>query len=465
MSFDLIVEIPPHRRPEREYVLSVLLRDWLGISFAVRVVDHRSETRLQRAGGTSEKSVVIPDVLFAPSTPWLARESLPGPIIDAVPLPDCADGDAVPLIYPAHGAAPQFVRSTGPQVMLGFDVLGALFFLLTRYEEHVGAAERDNRGRFPASASVLTDWVSWPVADMYTQALGRLLDSVWPGLWRGREARGKVALSHDVDHPAARMRWHGGERLRVLAADVARRRDPDLALRRLCGFLPGAQLRRLDPFDTFDFLMSVSESVGIASTFFFLTLDTARPDGSTYTVDDPWAQGLLGRIAARGHHVGLHGSYTSSTDASRIAAEWQALEGARPDLPPGVLRRAIRQHYLMWEAGTTWPAQVAAGLEVDESLGYADEVGYRAGTARAFPAFDISRRQALPLEIRPLHVMDVTLTRYKQTKPAEALAIVSALGKRTRTYGGLLSVLWHNSSLETDRDKRLYRDLVTELTA
>ncbi len=59
--------------------------------------------------------------------------------------------------------------------------------------------------------------------------------------------------------------------------------------------------------------------------------------------------------------------------------------------------------------------------------------------------------------------MDVTLTQYRHASAAEILAAVASLGDRTRRYGGRLSLLWHNSSLETGSDRRLYRQLVHEV--
>ena len=227
MSAELIAEIPSHRRPEREYVLSVLLRDWLGIDTVVTVVEGSHETRLRPTGVTGGTSLVIPDVLFAPSTPWLSRDSLPGPDFPRVSLSDHEGADIVPLLFAGPGE-PLLVQPDSGQVRLGFDLLGALFFLLTRYEEYVDAPNRDERGRFPASASVLADWVAWPVADMYVHAFSQVLGAIWPGMPRPQGEPSPVWLSSDLDHPAARMRWRGGrQRFRVLGSDLVRRRDPD----------------------------------------------------------------------------------------------------------------------------------------------------------------------------------------------------------------------------------------------
>ena len=59
--------------------------------------------------------------------------------------------------------------------------------------------------------------------------------------------------------------------------------------------------------------------------------------------------------------------------------------------------------------------------------------------------------------------MDATLLQYLTVSGEEAFATVAAMGRRTRTYGGAFSFLWHNSSLETGADRRLYLRLLGEL--
>jgi hypothetical protein len=146
-----------------------------------------------------------------------------------------------------------------------------------------------------------------------------------------------------------------------------------------------------------------------------------------------------------------------------MADEWSRLAAACSTVAPGVLRRAIRQHFLLWRPGVTWRAQATAGLTEDETLGFADAVGYRAGTARSFEAFDVALGRPLDLRVRPLHVMDVTLLQHMSIGLEKGLAIVAEMARRTRRYGGDLSVLWHNSSLESARAKALYLRLLDDV--
>jgi hypothetical protein len=250
-------------------------------------------------------------------------------------------------------------------------------------------------------------------------------------------------------------------RARTVGGDLVRRRDPLLAMRRGVAFLAGAgRSRGIDPYDSFGFLMDASERLGLASTFYFLAGSSDLPYGSRYALSEPWVARLLREIAARGHHIALHGSYLTWRDAVRLRGEWDTLAEATRALPAGIVRRAVRQHFLRMEPGSTWRTQAEAGLEDDASYGYPEAPGFRAGTARSFMAYDLSGGGQLPLRVSPLHVMDATLTEHLQLDEQSARAKVLELSGRTRRYGGSLSVLWHNSSLETSRARRLYEGII-----
>jgi hypothetical protein len=299
-----------------------------------------------------------------------------------------------------------------------------------------------------------------PIVDAYVEVLWQALHGLCPRLER-RRGDFRIALSHDVDRPLASLGRSVPALVRQLGADALIRRDAGLAMRRVRSW---AALRRgdhrLDPFNTFDFLMDVSERHAITGAFYFLATEDASELDGPYTLEHPWIQLLIRRIHERGHEIGLHASFHSHVDAGRTEAEFRRLRQTAERLGVTQERWGGRQHYLRWENPVTWSNWEAAGLDYDGTLAYADQVGFRAGTCHEFPAFHLHDRRPLQLRERSLHVMDGTLFEYMRLSPAAAFDRVMAVARECRRYSGTLSLLWHNSSLPTRREKQWYEKTV-----
>ena len=305
----LLVEAPAAYEPERRYVLDVVLGDWLGPR--LRAARRASGARCASASPASRTGLAcaVPDVLFAtPERDWLTA---------ALAARRCASRGGLPVLY---GDA----RRAGQPARLDVDVFGSAFFMLTRYEELV-VADRDQlralpgrgvgrrpRGlpRHPARRRLRRAAVGRPAA-------------VWPRL-RRRPRAFEVAAHPRRRRPAGDAR----ARARAIARQLARRpRAPRGPAARACGAraLAARGDRRLDPHNTFDFLMDVSERHGLRSAFYFLAHRDGRP--ARRRLPRSSTRGcapLIGHVHRRGHEVGLHPSFGTYRDAGRTA------RGVRP---------------------------------------------------------------------------------------------------------------------------------------
>jgi len=220
-----------------------------------------------------------------------------------------------------------------------------------------------------------------------------------------------------------------------------------------------------DPYNTFDFLMDTSERHGLRSTFFFLAGPTAAGIDGTYALSDPPIADLLRRVNERGHEVGLHASYDSFRSAERIELELDGLRAACRGVGFEQSSWGVRQHYLRFEAPITWRSQAAAGLAYDATVGFADANGFRAGTCREYPVFDLDDRRRLDLWERPLTFMDAASREFLAGDLDDAAERARALVGTCRRHQGGAVLLYHNSSLPSARQRDHYRTLIEALVA
>ena len=114
----------------------------------------------------------------------------------------------------------------------------------------------------------------------------------------------------------------------------------------------------------------------------------------------------------------------------------------------------------------TYQNLLKVGILEDYSMGYADDIGFRAGIATPFYWYDLENEQATALKIHPFAVMEVTMQQYLQLSPEEAVEQVKPLIAATKAVGGTFSTLWHNSTLSNIEEwegwRKVYEKIIKE---
>ncbi|MCO4322425.1 polysaccharide deacetylase family protein [Aliidiomarina quisquiliarum] len=268
-----------------------------------------------------------------------------------------------------------------------------------------------------------------------------------------------MKVSHDVDAPSRYGFGSAKSILKNMAGDVLKRRDIKGAMIAPWVRLnSGQKLHPADPYNTFDWLMDVSEKNGLTSAFYFICGTTSNMDAD-YQPEEPAIRELIQRIHQRGHEIGLHPSYGTyqtpqliKQEANRLRAVMQK-EGIKQNEFGG------RMHYLRWEHPSTLQAWNDAGMTYDSTLSYADLPGFRCGTCFEYPAFNTITQQSLQIRIRPLIAMECTIIadRYMGLGyGAEAENKFAGLKDTCRRVSGCFTLLWHNSHFHNEFDKKLY---------
>jgi hypothetical protein len=150
---------------------------------------------------------------------------------------------------------------------------------------------------------------------------------------------------------------------------------------------------------------------------------------------------VIERLGTEGFELGVHPAYGTFDNLPELQAEVDRLRDVVGSGPIGG-----RQHFLRWRP-STWVSWEKAALAYDSSVGFADAIGFRAGTAVPYHPWLMEQgRESALLEI-PLVAMDCTPVDYMGLETAAILAAMAALVRRCEAVGGVFTLLWHNSSV------------------
>jgi hypothetical protein len=122
-----------------------------------------------------------------------------------------------------------------------------------------------------------------------------------------------------------------------------------------------------------------------------------------------------------------------------------------------------RQHRLLWVHPDTASIESKAGLQYDSTLGFAAHEGFRNSYCYPFRIFDFTNDTTLDVWEFPLNVMDGTLLSYRNLPNEEALQKCKDLIQEVKKFGGLFTLLWHNSFFDEDvypGVQKLYKDIL-----
>ena len=369
---------------------------------------------------------------------------------------------ALAPMLPAPGASTlpsPLIEPTAQGWRVHYDILGLTYWMLSRQEE-VGRTDLDAHGRFPATSShaFKHGYLERPIVDEWLHILGQVIARTWPGLSL-KQHTFSMKVSHDVDAPS-RYGFAGAKGLlRSMAGDVLKRGDLQSALR-----APWIRLKTRDAlhpgdsYNTFEWIMDLSDRHGLTSAFYFICGRTSNMDAA-YEPEHPAIRALMRRIHQRSHEIGLHPSYGSYQKPEIIVAEAQRLRRVAAEEGITQSEWGGRMHFLRWEQPTTLRAWADAGMTYDSTLSYADLPGFRCGTCIEYPAFDPVQGEMLHLRVRPLIAMECTVMapRYMGLGTGEAAyAKFSQLKDACRAVNGCFTLLWHNSQFETKAERDLY---------
>ena len=308
--------------------------------------------------------------------------------------------------------------------VLGFDVFAMAFYFLSRYEEYQDF-KADSFGRFGFENALESQW-NYDPAPHVDIAFFHFLSAIQA---EHLSPKADIIASFDID---IAYQFRGRSWQRQLASAL---RFPSLLFERL-RVLFGSK----DPFDPSVTVFPFIEDLHVEHRIFWLC--SKRVKGVNRQVKrrfTPFVEAI--KKATSIGNIGLHPSFSFHPKTAWLEEKlWLEQTALRPI-------EHSRQHFVHLVFPDTYRILLELGITDDWSMGYAENVGFRAGTACDFKWFDLSSNTATSLNIHPFCIMDVTAKNYMELNPDAAIDAGRTLKEMVFLFGGNFTFIAHNESL------------------
>lgn len=202
-----------------------------------------------------------------------------------------------------------------------------------------------------------------------------------------------------------------------------------------------------------DKIMNLESEYDCKSVFYWIVnkgVVNKRERNADYTFHSETIQYQFKNVEKRGFENGIHKSISTETFKEELK------KFGSPPL-------ANRYHYLKFALPQAYRDIEDAGLNLDASLGFAEQPGFRNNYGLPFNPYDVDKRKAHSFVEVPLHIMDRTFFQYKKSSIKDAEKEIFNFLEKNRT-NCVLSILWHNNFF-TDFKFKGYLSLYKKMLA
>ncbi len=415
------------------FVLGLIFRDLLGIHFK-----HTTDAdvfRKYQGPCLSYAEKPIGDELFIYATDLLFEKGINDQQINVF------DWEDTKAFFGTH-----------PRYSFPFDLFAASFFLVSRYEEYLPHLKDEHQRFMPKeSLAYQKGFLDKPIVNIWAQKLKKKIAQFYPS-YRFPECSFEYISTIDVDSVFSYK-------------DKGIFRTSGALFRSLINMDFKSVLERMqvlfgmkkDPFETFDYQLTLSKRYRLKMIYFFLVGDYDLND-KNIPIRSGAFQNIIKSVADYAR-VGIHPSYASNTEPDKLKREIARLAK--------VLNRDVlqsRQHFLKMTFPRTYERLIDMDILEDYTMGYASEIGFRASVCSPFNFYNLDMEQETKLRLFPFMVMDGTLKDNLHLNPKEAIERTRQLADEVKKVKGMFISLWHNHTLEDAGDwagwRAVYEDTV-----
>lgn len=335
----------------------------------------------------------------------------------------------------------------GDKSSIPFDIFAASFYLLSRYEEYLPHV-KDEFGRFTANDSLALkhDFLHQPVVDIWAYKFREALQEKFPD-YQFEERRYNVEPIIDVPmayyfRQKGLMRTIGGT-----LGDIFRFKLKQLYQR----YLVLLRFKR-DPYDTFKWITNMQKRSSSKFHVFFLIGDYSTYD-KNISINKKKFVSLIKSVADY-CKVGLKASYFALENLAILKKEKKNMES--------IINSSLeisRNSFSKLNLPKMYRSLIELEIKKDYTMGYINQIGFRAGTCTPFLFYDIDFEIQTPLMIHSFHIMDYSLLQHvSQLDKKETL---SKIIDQIKKVNGTFAPVFHNYSFSDDQRWNGFKELFT----
>lgn len=335
--------------------------------------------------------------------------------------------------------------TTNEKSSLPYDIFAASFYLLCRYEEYLPHV-KDEYGRFTASESLAykSGFLNQPVVDIWAYKFKAVLQEVFKDFDFPEKS---YSIQPIIDVPMAYyfkqkgfLRSIGGTVNDLIRLKIKRFYHRYLIL---AGF-------KRDPYDTFKWIINKQKTTKFKFIVFFLIGDYSTYD-KNINVNKKKFVSLIKSVSDY-CKVGLKASYLALDDLEILKKEKKKMESII-----NYELEVSRNSFSKINLPESYRNLIELEIKADYTMGYLNQLGFRAGTCTPFLFYDLDYEVQTPLHVYSYHCIDFALLK-KQSyldKKEELQRIISQVKK----VNGLFTPIFHNYAFSDEERWKGFRDL------
>ncbi|MBU2526335.1 MAG: hypothetical protein KKC03_07015 [Bacteroidetes bacterium] len=342
--------------------------------------------------------------------------------------------------------------STGEKSSLPYDIFAAGFYLLSRYEEYLPHV-KDAFGRFPFRESLAYKhhFLEKPVLDIWVMNLSDALQSKFPN-----EVLTPIAFSSqiivEVSEAFAYINKGVGRSLWEMGEDLYQLKFKNILWRLLAIFRV-----QKDPFLVYEWLLTQHQNKASRLILFFLMADYSLVNKSI-NIHNP-AFRLLVKNLADHVEIGSEISLSGQNVTEKMELEIKRLEKITHRKSFGTFQSRARLNL-----PETYRKLIDLEVTEDYSMGYINQVGFRAGTSHPFNFYDLGYEIQTPLKIIPFCVSDEALKDFSaETRNLKLTQMIEEVRRNHGTFTAVFSHAAFSKKFSAINFRALYQKLLKTL--